>query len=109
MCSIYVIYDRVTEQFGEIFECANDLSVRRFYTHVFRNSRDNNIPVKDLAILCVATCDKSGSVPVVRPVPVPYTVLRGDEITYDETPQISCAACSGTCGQEDVHDPVPEA
>lgn len=107
--SLYVIHDRLTQQFGEVFESYNDAAIRRSFIDIFKQQRCSGVPVKDLAILCVATCDKSGSVPVVLPVPVPYTVLRGDEISYDQTSEISCAACPGTCGQEAFHDSVPEA
>lgn len=106
--SLYVIHDRVTKQFGEIFECSCDAELVRSFNRMFKQSR-SELPVQDLVILCVANCDKSGSVPVVTPIPVPYTVLRGDEISYDETPEVSFAASSGGSGPEAVRDPVQEA
>ena len=106
--SLYVIHDRVTKQFGEIFECSGDPDVVRSFTRMFKQSR-SELPVQDLVILCVANCDKSGSVPVVTPVSVPYTVLRGDEISYDEAPAFSGSAFSGDSGPEAIRDPVQEA
>lgn len=96
---LYVLYDEVSKRYGDIFQAENDDAVRRQFTEIFKHNFGNShVPVRDLAVVRLATVEPSDDPdefwPVIANMDEPIFILKGNEISYDEVRKAASAACS---------------
>lgn len=96
---LYVLYDKVSKRYGDIFQAENDDAARRQFTEIFkRNVGNPHVPVKDMAVVRLATVEPSDDPdefwPIIANMSEPIFVLKGNEISYDEVPASADAAHS---------------
>lgn len=102
---LYVLFDKVSMRYGDIFQAENDDAARRQFTEIFKRNLGNpHVPVKDMAVVRLATVEPSDDPdefwPVIANMTEPITILKGNEIDYGEVCTPAPAACSD--------HPVPE-
>lgn len=96
---LYVVFDQVSQRYGDIFQVENDDAARRQFTEIFkRNFGNPHVPVRDLAIVRLASIEPSDDPdefwPVIANMSEPIFVLKGSEINYDEVRETAHAASS---------------
>lgn len=82
--NIYVMQDRVSGQFGQIFEAQNDSVVRRDFRQIAENY---NIPghlVADTVIFLLGSFNQDADHPAIFCNTLPKIILRGDDPEYVE-------------------------
>lgn len=70
---LYVVYDRVAQESGPVFEAKNNGVARRQFVNMLNQERALN--KDDYELICVAVMDHS--INVVEPEPFPELIMRG--------------------------------
>ena len=94
---LYVLYDMVSKRYGDILQAENDDAARRQFTEIFkRNFGNPHVPVKDMAVVRLATVEHSDDPdefwPIIANMTEPIFVLKGNDISYDEVHPAAAAA-----------------
>lgn len=92
---LYVMMDRVSGAFGNVFEEANDASVKRNFKSMIDSGSVPSHFAKDTVVFCVGEIVKDSTEPKLIPC-ISYVVCRGDEYEYSYACEenLSTSACS---------------
>lgn len=75
--NIYVLFDSVSGNFGELFTLANDAEMRREFEQLIRNPAVPDYAVRDCCVLRIGSFIPDANNPRIVPEAVPPVVLRG--------------------------------
>lgn len=79
---VYVMQDRVSRACGSVFDAFNDDTVVRDFTLMCKNGQIPAYAVRDTVIICLGEFDSTKM--VIVPEPIPYVVVRGDDIEIED-------------------------
>lgn len=80
--SIYVVYDQISGNFGNVVDFANDGDCIRAFKNMCTSGVVPNHMIKDTAVMHIANVDYSRGSPVVETV-IPVIVFYGAEALID--------------------------
>lgn len=81
---IYVMYDTVSQAFGEPFTMANLAELRRQFEQTVANPAVPVYAIRDVCVLHLGTFVPDSDNPRIVPLAVPTVVLRGGSYNVEE-------------------------
>ena len=81
---IYVMYDSVSQNFGEPFTMANSADLRREFEETVKNPAVPVYAIRDVCVLHLGTFIPDSDNPVIIPATVPTVILRGGNYNVEE-------------------------
>ena len=80
--NLYVMQDRVSGSFGNLFEAVNDESVIRDFKNLICNPNIPDYVVYDTVVLHLGSFNQDMKNPAIVPAVIPTVVFRGDELEF---------------------------
>lgn len=88
---LYVMMDRVSGVFGNVFEDHNDAAVKRAFKNVVDSGSIPRHVALDTVVFCLGDFIQDSTQPHIDSC-IPYVVLRGDEYEYSGACEAASAA-----------------
>lgn len=82
--NIYVLYDSVSGNFGELFTLANDAEMRREFEQLVRNPAIPDYAITDCCVVRLGSFISDIENPHIVPESVPAVILRGGNYNVSE-------------------------
>lgn len=95
--NIYVLFDSVSGNFGELFTLANDAEMRREFEQLVRNPAIPEYAITDCCVLRLGSFISDTENPHLVPESVPVVILRGGNYNVSEIRgQVSSVSASAS-------------
>lgn len=82
--NVYVLFDTVSGNFGELFTLANDAEMRREFEQLVRNPSIPDYAIRDCCVIRLGSFVSDANNPCLVPEAVPPVILRGGNFNVSE-------------------------
>lgn len=82
--NIYVLFDNVSGNFGELFTLANDAEMRREFEQLIRNPAVPDYAIRDCCVVRLGSFVSDAENPHIVPESIPSVILRGGNYNVSE-------------------------